>query len=1054
MQNKGAIRAFAIALTLVCIYQLSFTYVSSRVEEKAEEYAQGDIEKRRYYLDSISSEPVYNFLGIRRYTYRETKERELNLGLDLKGGMNVVLEVSVVDLIQSLSNNNQDTIFLQAIQRAQELQRDSDEDFVTLFGRAFEEIAPNARLASIFNTVDLRDRIDYNSTNEEVLEVLREETQSAIDNSFNIIRTRIDQFGVVQPNIQRLEASGRILVELPGADNPDRVRNLLQSTAKLEFWETYENSEIYPSMLEANRKLKEIQDAEKKLQDDDEEEAGEEESIEDMLMGDNQEGDDQESIGETQSETGDADDTLLAEEDDGGQSLIDQIEGDTVRGDTGGLNNQQLAQNYPLFSVLMPNTTRQGELLPGPVVGISHYRDTAEVNEYLRMPQIRSLFPRDVKFLWSGDPLRYDESESYYELVAIKMSGRGGQAPLTGDVITDATAEFGQNRATANVAMSMNAEGAKVWARLTRENIDRSIAVVLDNRVQSHPRVNQEIRGGRSTIEGDFTLTEARDLANILESGRLPAPARIIQEAVVGPSLGQEAIDSGLNSFIIALLVVFFYMIFYYSRAGWVADLALLANIFFIMGVLASLGAVLTLPGIAGIVLTVGISVDANVLIYDRIREELRAGKGVKLAVADGYKNAYSAIVDANVTTLLTATILFIFGTGPIKGFATTLLIGILTSLFAAIFITRLIFEQFLQRKWKLKFASRLTENAFTKVNFNFLGKRKVFYAISSILIIISIASLATRGLNQGVDFTGGRNYVIRFDQPVSTVEVQDLLEQEFGQTPQVIIFGQDNQVRITTQYKINENAREIEHEIEEKIYNGLKPIIGEEVSFDRFTDDYRQSSQKVGPTIADDIKRKAVLAIFLALFIMFIYLIIRFKNWQYGMGAVAALVHDSLIVLGIFSLFYGKMPFSLEVDQAFIAAILTVVGYSINDTVVVFDRIREFLGLYPKRKRFDITNLALNSTLSRTFSTSLSTFVVLLAIFIFGGEVIRGFTFALLIGVIVGTYSSLFIATPVSFDTIKKVGEVKEKKGVTPGGKKQAQPKGKKVAGSKAQGA
>ncbi len=1016
MQNKGAIRAFAIALALVCIYQLSFTWVSNRIENKAEEFAQGDPQMETYYLDSIAGEEVYNFLGIRKYTFRETKEREINLGLDLKGGMNVILEVSVVDLIKSLSNYSTDSIFQAALKKAQEYQKDSEEDFVALFGRAFEEIDPDARLASIFNTIELKEKIDYNSTNEEVLNVIKTETQQAIDNSFNILRTRIDRFGVIQPNIQRLEAAGRILVELPGVKDPDRVRQLLQQTAKLEFWETYDNSEIYQSLLAANQKIKEIKEAEEVLAED--------ESPAETAEG--PEGD------EVAGSSEDLVSELAAEDtgkDTGETSLIDELAADTAASDTISMEQEELMKNYPLFAILSPNTTRDGRLLPGPVIGIAHYKDTSEVNRLLNMKQVRSLFPRNVRFLWGVKPPKYDESESYYQLYAIKASGRGGKAPLTGEVVTNARAEFGQNQASAEVDMTMNSEGAKVWARLTKENIEKAIAIVLDDYVYSAPRVNQEIRGGRSQITGDFTVNEAKDLANVLESGKMPAPAHIIQEAVVGPSLGQEAVNAGFTSFLIAFVLVLLYMIFYYCHAGWVANLALITNIFFIIGILASLGAVLTLPGIAGIVLTVGISVDANVLIYDRVREEIRAGKGLKLAISDGYKNAYSAIIDANVTTLLTAIILYIFGTGPIRGFATTLLIGVITALFAAIFITRMMFEQFLNRKKNIRFGSKITENAFTKVNIDFLGKRKIGYVISSILILISIGSLVTRGLNQGVDFTGGRNYVIRFEQPVNTLEVKNLLADEFGEAPDVITFGQDNQVRITTQYMIENDAPDIDKQIEKIIYEGLGPVIGDDVSFEVFTSEYRQSSQKVGPTIADDIKRQAVIAIVFALLIIFLYIIMRFKNWQYGMGAVAALLHDTLIVLGIFSLFYGAMPFSLEIDQAFIAAILTVVGYSINDTVVVFDRIREYLGLYPKRERKEITNMALNGSLSRTFSTSLSTFVVLLAIFLFGGEVIRGFTFALLIGVIVGTYSSLFIATPVVFDTVKR-NEKKKLKG------------------------
>ncbi|MBN2521348.1 MAG: protein translocase subunit SecDF [Bacteroidales bacterium] len=1013
MQIKGAIRLLAIALAIVCFYQLYFTIISTKTEKKAREYAQGDIDKESRYLDSVRSEPVYNFLfGLKKFTYREVKEREINRGLDLKGGMNVILEISVEDLIRSLSNYSQDTIFTKAIRLAKKKQESSQADFLELFAESFTEIDPNAKLASIFNTLELRGKVDYNSTNEDVIKVLRAETHSAIDNAFEILRTRIDHFGVVQPKVQRLETTGRILVELPGVKDPERVRKLLQGTANLEFWETYENQEVYGFLLEANEKIKEIESAKKELMKDSLEEAKgitteekvettEEEEVPDLLA---------------QIEESDTADEAL--------SLLEQIEGDTSITDSLAAT-RNIAEEYPLFAVLNPHVNNQGQLLQGSEIGYAHYRDTVKVNYYLNLKQIRSIFPRDIKFLWELKPIKIPNSNKFtdfYYLHAIKVTGRDGRPALDGDAVVNARGDFGQNRATAEVDMSMNAEGAKTWARITRENINRRIAIVLDNYVVSSPVVNQEIRGGQSQITGNFTIDEAKDLANKLKSGKLPAPARIVQEAVVGPTLGKEAINAGWQSFLIAFVIVLLYMIFYYNQAGLVANIALISNIFFIMGILASLGAVLTLPGIAGIILTVGMSVDANVLIYERIREEVKSGKGLKLAVSDGYKNAYSAIIDANVTTILTGIILYLFGTGPIKGFATTLIIGIVTSLFSAIFITRLIFASMLDKNRKITFNTKITENAFVNANINFLGWRKIFYVISSAIIIISIASLFTRGLNLGVDFTGGRNYVIRFDQNISTVEVQNLLKEELNETPEVIIFGQENQVRIATKYKINESGTEVDNEIEAKIYNALKPLLGENVTLEEFLENNRESSQKVGPTIADDIKKQAVLAIIFALFIIFIYIILRFRNWQYGFGAVVALIHDSLIVLGVFSLFYGKMPFSLEIDQAFIAAILTVVGYSINDTVIIFDRIREYVGAYPKRERKEIINMALNSTLSRTFSTSFSTFIVLLAIFIFGGEVIRGFTFALLVGIIVGTYSSLFIATPILYDTVKSV--------------------------------
>jgi SecD/SecF fusion protein len=1025
MQNKGAIKLLAILLALVSLYQLSFTFFTWLERQKAEEYANGDQEKERAYLDSVANEGIYNFLWLRDYTYRECQEREINLGLDLKGGMNVVLEVSVVDLIKSLSNNSKDPTFLKAIELAHERQKNSQEDFVTLFGEAFEEIDPGARLAAIFSTRELKDRINFESTNQEVLSVIREETNSAIDNSFNVLRNRIDRFGVAQPQIQQLENQGRIMIELPGIDNPDRFRKLLQGAAKLEFWETYDNREVFQYLSEVNQRLREINMAEEELEEEEKEEITGEEPTEEITETD--------AVDETgmKQDTSEVDD-LLAEmeepvqdttgEDAGIDSLLTEIEEDT----TAQKQHESLEdfnKENPLWAVLRPQTTREGKLVEGATIGIAQGKDTATVMEYLRDPQIRQMFPRDLSFSWYIFPMTIEKQE-YFRLVALKSSTRDREPALTGDVVTDARAEFGNNQASAEVSLSMNGEGAKTWARITKDNVGKQVAIVLDDYVYSYPVVNQEIRGGRSQITGDFDIKEAKDLANVLKSGKMRAPAVIIQEEIVGPSLGHEAINSGLSSFLIAFIFILLYMVFYYKTAGWVADLALIANIFFIFGVLASLGAVLTLPGIAGIVLTIGISVDANVLIYERIREEIKMGKGIKLAVADGYKNAYSAIIDANVTSLITAIILGYFGKGPIQGFATTLGIGIITSLFCAIFITRLIFVNFLDKNKPVSFASKFTENAFKNLNFDFLGRRKAFYVVSGLIVLIGISSLFIRGLNYGVDFKGGRSYVVRFEEPVSTLDIASSLKDYFGEPPEVKIFGDNNQVKITTKYKIDDEGEQVDKEILELLYQGLQPIFSHDVDKETFLDDYRMSSVKVGPTIADDIVVAAIFSIAFALLAVFLYIFIRFKDWRYGLGAVAALAHDSLIILGIFSILYGLMPFSLEIDSSFIAAILTVIGYSINDTVVVFDRIREYTVLHPKRERFSVLNSALNSTLSRTFSTSLSTFVVLLAIFIFGGEVIRGFVFAMVLGVIVGTYSSLFIATPIVFDTIKAISK------------------------------
>ncbi len=986
MQIKGAIRFLAITLAIICIYYLSFTWVTESIVKDAKEYAKGDPKKEYHYLDSLSGEVVYN-LGIRKYTLRECQEREINLGLDLKGGMNVILEISVEDIIKAMANNSKDTTFQKAITLAKQYQKDSREDFLTLFGQAFEQVDPNARLAAIFNTVELKDKISFNATNKEVLDIIRQESKDAIDNSFNILRSRIDRFGVVQPNIQRLEQSGRIMVELPGVKDQARVRKLLQGTASLEFWETYNNTQVYGFLLQANDVIYQIEKAQKGL------DQAEETST------------DNKPEAQVKSETGDL-------------SLVDQLASDSLKSDTTDLAQSQIAERYPLFSVLRPSINPNTNApMEGSSVGMAHFSDTAKVNSYLHMKQVQAVIPRDIDFKWAVKPYKYDDSKSYYELHAIKVTGRDGKAPLDGDVITDARSEFDQT-GNAEVTMAMNADGAKVWARLTKNNIGSFIAIVLDNYVYSAPRVNDEIKGGRSSISGDFTVNEAKDLANILQSGKLPAPARIIQEEIVGPSLGQEAINAGLNSFLLAFVLVMAYMVFWYSRrAGLAADLALLANLFFLMGVLASMGAVLTLPGIAGVVLTLGMAVDANVIIYERIREEITAGKGIKLAVKDGFKNSYSAIIDGNLTTLITAIILYIFGTGPIRGFATTLIIGILSSLFTAIFLTRLIFEWYLDRNKPISFTSKLTEGAFKNVKFRWIDNRKYAYVISAILIVISLSSLFTRGLNLGVDFTGGRTYVVRFDNSVSTVNVANLLKDQFGVAPEVKTFGADNQVKITTKYRIDEDDVAVDTDIENKLYTGLKPILGDQVDFDNFNTKHKMSSQKVGATIADDIIIGSFIVMLVAFIFMFLYIFIRFKDWRYGLGAVAALVHDVIITLGVFSLLYGFLPFSLEIDQAFIAAILTVVGYSVNDTVIVFDRIREYRGLYPKRKVKPVMNAAINNTLARTFNTSFTTLMVILIIFIFGGEVIRGFVFALMIGVMIGTYSSVFVASPIVYD-------------------------------------
>ncbi len=1002
MQNKGAIRFFAIVLALVVVYQLSFTFVARMVERDAEEYAQGEPTRERRYLDSIANEEVYNFFFLKQYTYMECKEKEINLGLDLKGGMNVVLEVSVEDVIRSNAAPHylSDPLFTQTITLAREMKRNSQADFVDLFYEAYQEVNPGGQMAQFFMTPETRGQIDLNTTNEEVVDFLHEEAESAIENSFNVLRNRIDRFGVTQPNIQRLERQGRILIELPGVKDPERVTKLLTGTANLEFWTTYSNSEVVAYLQEANEILSDV------LYEG-----------EDILPADEEETEDQDQEPTEEAVEEDAEDqeiSLFDEDEDttGEIGLFDEADTTETMLD----QQEDMARENPLFAVLTPYVDNEMQPIPGSVVGVAQIKDTARVNSYLNRPQIQSIFPADLELKWHHKPL--EDNEGFIQLHALQASRDRGPS-LSGKYITNANMAYGQFRNEAEVHFSMNAEGAKRWANLTRENAGKQIAIVLDDYVVSSPNVSGEIKGGSSTISGNFSQAEATDLANILKSGKMDAKARVESSEVIGPSLGQASITSGLNSFLIAFVVILLYMLFYYSRrAGLVADFALIANMFFLIGVLASLQAVLTLPGIAGIVLTIGMSVDANVLIYERIREELNAGKGIKLAIADGYKNAYSAIIDANLTTLLTGVILYLFGTGPIKGFATTLVIGILTSLFSAIFITRLIYERMLSKNRKLTFDTKLTRNAFKNLNIDFINLRKTAYVISGTIVLIGIASLFVRGLNMGVDFTGGRNFVVEFPKEVVVEDIRSDLNAEFGEMPTVITFGQKNRVRVTTKFMIEQETPEVDSIIKAKMFNGLQNYIDDDVTLEQFisTDDYIKSSQKVGPTIADDIKFDAVLAIFFSLVIIFLYIIIRFRTWHYGLGALAALVHDVLIVLGLFSIFHDVLPFSMEIDQAFIAAILTVVGYSINDTVVVFDRIREYTGLFRKRDRKETVNLALNSTISRTFSTSLSTFFVLLSIFIFGGEVIRGFTFALLMGVIVGTYSSLFVATPVAY--------------------------------------
>ncbi len=1007
MQSKGAIKLVAILIALACIYQLSFTWATRNQEKKAKVYAVAAVEaekvspafalvselekpfyldslrlaKERFYLDSITAEKV--FLG---FTYKQIKEKEINLGLDLRGGMNVMLEVKVYDLVNALSNYNNNPLFVQAMGQAQANMASSRTDFITLFAEEWDKVAPGQRLSQIFGTYEMRDRIKPETSNSDVITVIREEAESAISNSFNVLRNRIDRFGVTQPNIQKLGNSGRILVELPGVKDPERVRKLLQGTASLEFWETYENKEIYQYLAEADN------------------------SIKNMLA-------DVEVVTPVQEDTT----AVAAEVSDSAKVAQELIAGITT--DSLSMDEAAVAKQNPLFFLLNPNVS-QGQLLPGACIGRAHYRDTAKIGTWLRLPQIQAIFPADLRPMWSVKPI--DASNTFFELVAIKANTRDGRAPLDGGVVTDARRSFGNNSAVPEVSMAMNAEGARIWATMTANNIGRQIAIVLDGMVYSYPVVNGEIPGGQSSISGHFTIEEADDLANVLKSGKLPAPAKIVQDTVVGPSLGSESINAGLISFVIAFLLVLVYMILFYNGAGLVANIALLSNVLFLFGALTSFGAVLTLPGIAGIVLTLGMAVDANVIIYERIKEELRAGKGLGLAITDGYKNAYSAIIDGNLTTIITGVVLAVFGSGPVQGFATTLVIGIITSLITSIFVTRLIFDWRLKRKKNITFDNKYTRNFLQNTTFDFVKIRKYAYIFSVSVILIGSAFIFTKGFSYGVDFTGGRTYVVRFDKDISSEDVRAAVLAEFNEGIEVKQFGGSNQMKITTKYMIDNDNAETDKLVDEKLYNALNGLYANGITYSEFTSTTDNpngiiQSEKVGPTIADDIKRDAMIAIVFALFAIFLYIASRFRNWSWGSGGVIALAHDAVFTMSFFSIFTGILPFSLDVDQTFIAAILTIIGYSINDTVIIFDRIREYRTLYPKRDLKTNINEALNSTLARTVNTAGTTLVVMLAIAIFGGEVIRGFSVALIIGIIIGTYSSIFIAAPIVYDIVSK---------------------------------
>ena len=992
MQNKGFVKVFAVLLTLVCVFYLSFSFVTRHYTNKAKEIANGDPKVEQDYLDSLSNEKVMLW----NWTLKQCREMEISLGLDLKGGMNVILEVSVPDVIKALADNKPDEAFNNALATAAKQAVNSQDDVITLFIREYHKIAPDAKLSELFATQQLKDKVNQKSSDAEVEKVLRAEVKAAVENSFNVLRTRIDRFGVVQPNIQSLEDKmGRIMVELPGIKEPERVRKLLQGSANLEFWETYTAREVLPAMQSADAKLRVIL-AEGTTADTD--------TIEAVLT----------EATPVEKKTVSAADSLAA-----------ALKGDVTAEDKSAANMEEIKKQYPLLSILQLNSSGQG-----PVIGYANYKDTADINKYLAMPEIKADLPKDLRLKWGVSPSEFDKKGQTFELYAIKSTERNGKAPLEGDVVTDAKDEFDQYSKPA-VSMTMNSDGARRWAQLTKQNIGRSIAIVLDNYVYSAPNVNSEITGGRSQITGHFTPEQAKDLANVLKSGKMPAPAHIVQEDIVGPSLGQESINAGIFSFVVALILLMIYMCSMYGFIpGMVANCALILNFFFTLGILSSFQAALTMSGIAGMVLSLGMAVDANVLIYERTKEELRAGKGVKKALADGYSNAFSAIFDSNLTSIITGIILFNFGTGPIRGFATTLIIGILVSFFTAVFITRIVYEHFMNKdKWlNLTFTTKISKNLMTNTHFDFMGTNKKSLIIVSAIIVVCIGSFAIRGLSQSIDFTGGRNFKVQFENPVEPEQVRELISSKFGDANvSVIAIGTDKKtVRISTNYRIEDEGNNVDSEIESYLYETLKPVLTQNITLETFIDRDNHtggsivSSQKVGPSIADDIKTGAIYSVVLALLAIGLYILLRFRNIAYSIGSIVALSCDTIMIIGAYSLFWGILPFSLEIDQTFIGAILTAIGYSITDKVVIFDRVREFFGLYPKRDKRVLFNDSLNTTLARTINTSLSTLIVLLCIFILGGDSIRSFAFAMILGVVIGTLSSLFIASPIAYNMMK----------------------------------
>lgn len=989
MQNKGFVKIFAALLTLVCLFYLSFSFVTRHYTNKAKEYAKGDAALEQAYLDSLSNEKVY----FGNWTLKDCREMEIGLGLDLKGGMNVILEVSVPDVIKLLADNKTDETFNQALSNAAKQAVSSQDDVITLFVNEYHKLAPDSRLAELFATQQLKDKVNQKSTDAEVEKVLREEVKAAIDNSFNVLRTRIDRFGVVQPNIQSLEDKmGRIMVELPGVKEPERVRKLLQGSANLEFWETYTLKEIAPYMQAADNQLRTI------LADN----APAKEVAEEAAL-------------------------ALSTAD----SLAAALKGET----TATVDMAQIKKEHPLLAILPdPSSLFRENFDDSPIIGYANHKDTAEVNRYLAMPEIKAIFPKDLRLMWGVSAAEFDPTAQTFELYAIKSTERNGKAPLEGDVMVDAKDDFSQYGKPC-VNMSMNTDGARRWAQLTKQNINRCIAIALDGYIYSAPKVDNEITGGNSVITGNFTIDQTKDLANVLKSGKMPAPAHIVQEDIVGPSLGQASINAGVVSFIVALIVLMIYMCAMYGLIpGMVANSALILNLFFTLGILTSFQAALTMSGIAGIVLALGMAVDANVLIYERTKEELRAGKVVKKALADGYSNAFSAIFDSNLTSIITGIILFNFGTGPIRGFATTLIIGILISFFTAVFLTRLVYEYFMNKdKWQnITFTTGLSKNLMKNVHFDFMGRAKTWLTVAAVAAVVCIGFLATRGLSKSIDFTGGRNFKVQFENEVEPEQIRELIADKFGDANvSVIAVGTDGKtVRISTNYRIQEEGNNVDSEIEAYLYEALKPVLTQDISLETFIDrdNYTGgsiiSSQKVGPSIAEDITTSAIWSVVLALLAIGLYILIRFRNIAYSIGSIVALAFDTLIILGMYSIFWGILPFSLEIDQTFIGAVLTAIGYSINDKVVIFDRVREFFGLYPKRDKMQLFNDSLNSTLARTINTSVSTLIVLLCIFILGGDSIRSFAFAMILGVVFGTLSSLFIASPIAYSIMKRTKE------------------------------